>query len=193
MQRKTEVTFLFSAAVAFILLGILSYWFIFDFVVPISYYDNDLDKGAFATMMSWSATLFIGYAGYILLDKWKEQENRKVERDEIIFAYKQLVGWTTKTLDLFHKPEWKKSDFNEMKESYYQVYAILVLIENLSDKSEFILISKKFTDIYNKIIDAKIEQIDEKLDQNVCEEKIKNHIADVDKIYSKLLSSVRIE
>ncbi|MGV2948652.1 hypothetical protein [Acinetobacter sp. AGC35] len=122
-------------------------------------------------MMSWSATLFIGYAGYILLDKWKEQENRKVERDEIIFAYKQLVGWTTKTLDLSHKPEWKKSDFNEMKESYYQVYAILVLIENLSDKSEFILISKKFTDIYNKIIDTKTEQIDEKLDQNVCEEK----------------------
>lgn len=150
---------------------LLSYWFIFDFVVPISYYDNDLDKGAFATMMSWSATLFIGYAGYILLDKWKEQENRKVERDEIIFAYKQLVGWTTKTLDLSHKPEWKKSDFNEMKESYYQVYAILVLIENLSDKSEFILISKKFTDIYNKIIDTKTEQIDEKLDQNVCEEK----------------------
>lgn len=193
MQRKPELRFLFNAAFYFIVAGILFYWLIFKVIAPYFFGELGFDKGALATMMGWSATLFIGYAGYYLLDKWKEQENKKIERNEIIFAYKQLVQWTTEAFDLSHRSEWQKTDFNEMKESYYRVYANLVLIEKLSDKLEFSSISKEFSTIYKNVIHIKIEQMDGQLDQNTCKEKIRNYIADVDKIYNKLLSSVRIE
>lgn len=49
----------------------------------------------------------------------------------------------------------KKTDFNDMKESYYKVYANLVLIEKLSDKLEFSSISKEFSTIYKNVIHIK--------------------------------------
>ena len=42
-----------------------------------------------------------------------------------------------------------------MKESYYKVYANLVLIEKLSDKLEFSSISKEFSTIYKNVIHIK--------------------------------------
>lgn len=76
-----EVLRLLVLALLFVGLGVIFYWLIFIVIAPYYFGEEGFDEGALSTMMGWSATLFIGCAGYILLDKWKEQENKKIARD----------------------------------------------------------------------------------------------------------------
>ncbi|MFW2037764.1 hypothetical protein ACG92Y_04440 [Acinetobacter ursingii] len=146
-NRKEEVTFIFGTGFIFLLIGLFTYGLIFNFIAP-SMFGKNYDKGALASMIGWSATLFIGYAGYILIDKWKDQEHKKIIRDNADKSINYLNKFTTMALYQSNIKDLSITDFDSYQSAYYDTFLSLNILYELTKEPDLKQIQDLFKDTY---------------------------------------------
>ncbi|ENU94155.1 hypothetical protein LF296_13670 [Acinetobacter vivianii] len=182
--KKEEVTLIFCSAFIFLCIGLCMYGIIFHIVAPYIF-GNGYDKGALATMIGWSATLFIGYCGYILIDKWKDQEHKKIIRDNANIALNNLKKFMTLALAQSHIKELPMNDFRKFQEIYYDTYISLNVLSKLIKDPELDELENFFKNTYQDINEVRSQMIQNKITFIICEEEMRKLIVSLGVIYRK--------
>jgi len=182
--RREEVNFIFCSAFIFLCIGLCMYGIIFNTVAPYLF-GKEYDKGALATMIGWSATLFIGYCGYILIDKWKDQEHKKIIRENANTALNNLKKFITLALAQSHIKELSTNDFRKFQEVYYDTYISLDILSELTNDPELEDLENFFMHTYQDINENRSQMIQNKITFIMFEEEIRKKIVSLGDIYRK--------
>ncbi|MBO3671309.1 hypothetical protein J5N52_04630 [Acinetobacter soli] len=156
INKKREIISLFIVALIFLCIGINFYGLVFETIAPLLF-QKDYDKGALASMIGWSGTLFIGYAGYLLLDRWKDQEHRKIIRDNAFIAFEALHHFLTSTLNQIYVNNYCETDSKMYEESFYKAYFSLYRLNKLTDDPELKEQLEKLGTIYKEVSTIRIK------------------------------------
>lgn len=183
-NRKKEVIFIFTAAFIFLFIGLFMYGLIFNYVAPYMFGKN-YDKGALATMIGWSATLFIGYCGYILIDKWKDQEHKKIIRDNASNTLNYLGKFINIALSLSNKEELLVEEFKEYQETYYDAYLSLNILYKLTEDPEVFKSQKFLQDTYLSINNIRTLIISNQITFDVGKTEMRNFIISLGEVHKK--------
>lgn len=184
-NRTRELFLLFRLALIFLGIGISFYGLIFEVIAP-RLFEKNYDKGALASMIGWSATLFIGYAGYLLIDKWKDQEHKKIIRDNADKSLNYFNKFTTMALNQSHIKDLTINDFENYQTAYYETYLSLNILYELTQEPDLNELQEFFKETNLEINNLRGLIIENKISFEDGKNEIRKLITSTGKIHKRI-------
>lgn len=186
---KTKVDLICEMIVLYgiILIVCIFIYLIFQSLVSLNLFDKPSDWSSVLTgLLSWSATIYTPIVAYLLFTDWREQEHKKLIRDQAIESIKTLQRYITINLHLSHKEEITVNEFEELQSVYYAAYLSMNMLHKLTKSEDFLVYQEKIQGSFKTVLSYRELIMSGEVDFLVGKEIIRSAVNSTSTIYNKI-------